>query len=94
MGGLRFPVDGAGPRRATLFPVPTGRSWQGSAARPGAPFPGAPLPPAAAHQPSWRARASYSRTDADTETLSESAEPSIGTTTRSKPCPYQGLEMP
>ncbi len=42
------------------------------------------------YQPAFCARASYSRTDADTATLSESAEPSIGIPTRRYPASYQG----
>jgi hypothetical protein len=64
---------------------------------PGPPAVGPTLLPARgrrAHQPDWRALASYSRTDADTLTLSESAVPSIGTATRSKPCSYQSREIP
>ena len=82
---LFFAPTGAGPCRATRFPavdLDPGRAVQ-PARR-----------PRARHHPDCRARASYSSTEADTDTLSESAVPSIGTATRSKPCSYQPGEIP
>lgn len=51
---------------------------------------GSPRP----YQPFFCASASYSRIDADTDTLSESADPSMGIPTRLQPASYHGLDTP